>query len=186
MKKYIIMILALFIAGCAGTEKTEEKPKLQTTINTLVDITDARTLKLWPKLNPLLRLYRSNEFPGQACKFSLSAISDLKTNATYQAFLPDATETEKDNIHDDIQWRSRVIKKYYGDVRNTLARFYEENDTSINRNHSEVWETIARNLEALAKEPPGKKYLVIFSDLQELSLAGNAYRVFNSAFNPQK
>lgn len=179
MKHFLISILALVITGC--TNKTvQEHAILQTTVTTLVDVTDATTLKLWPDAKQLLNMYECAEFPDRACKFSITSISDLKTNRVYQAYLPDATETEKNNIYDDMQWRSKLIQKYYRDVQNTLQRFYTENDTSINRTHSEVWESIARNLEALAKEPAGTKYLMIYSDLQELSLAGNAYKSFHS------
>lgn len=178
MKKYVILLLVSAIFGCTGNKDNQEAPIKQTTVAAVVDLTDATTLKLWPTVKPMVSLYRCSKFPEQACKFSITAISDLKTNPVYQSFLPNALETEKLNRNDDVQWRNRVIRGYYNDVNKLLSRFYQENDTSINRSHSEVWETIARNLENLTKEPAGEKYLLVFSDLQEMSLTGNAYKSF--------
>lgn len=166
------------MCGCTGKKDNQEVSLKQTTVVTIVDLTDAKTLKLWPKVKPILALFRSAEFPDQACKFSIAAISDLKTNPTYQTFLPNALETEKQNRNDDMQWRSKVIRGYYNDVYKLMDKFYQENDTSVNRAHSEVWETITRSLENLVKEPTGEKYLLVFSDLQEMSLTGNAYKGF--------
>lgn len=178
MKKFFMILLVSAISGCTDKNDNQKAPIKQTTVATVVDLTDAKTLKIWPSVKPMISLYRCSEFPDQACKFSITAISDLKTNPTYQTFLPNAFETEKLNRNDDVLWRSRVTRKYYDDVSKLMIRFYQENDTSINRSYSEVWETIARSLETLAKEPAGEKYLLIFSDLQEMSLIGNAYKTF--------
>lgn len=178
MKMYLILLMITAICGCADKNDNQKVSINQTTVATVVDLTDAKTLKLWPKVKSILALYHSAEFPDQACKFSLTVISDLKTNPAYQAFLPNALETEKQNRNDDMQWRSRVIRGYYDDVYKLMDKFYQENDTSVNRAHSEVWETIARSLENLVKEPTGEKYLLVFSDLQEMSLTGNAYKGF--------
>ncbi len=180
MKKYLLLLMVTAMCGCTGKKDNQEVPIKQTTVDAIVDLTDAKTLKLWPKAKPILGLYRSAEFPDKACKFSITVISDLKTNPVYHVFLPDALETEKQNRNDDMQWRSRLIRGYYNNVDKLLSRFYQENDTSINRNYSEVWETIAHSLENLAKEPLGEKYLLIFSDLQEMSLTGNAYKAFQT------
>lgn len=180
MKKYLLVLMTTAMCGCTGKKDNQEVPKKQTTIAAIVDLTDAKTLKLWPKVKPILGLYRSAEFPDKACKFSITAISDLKTNPVYNVFLPDAFETEKQNRNDDMQWRGKVIRRYYDDVSKLMVKFYQENDTSMNRGHSEVWETITRSLENLTKEPAGEKHLLIFSDLQEMSLAGNAYKSFQT------
>ncbi|MGF2412754.1 hypothetical protein [Ferruginibacter sp.] len=180
MKKYLLLLIITTIAGCNGKKESQETPIKQTSVATVVDLTDAKTLKLWPKVKPILGLYRSAKFPKQACKFSITAISDLKNNPLYYAFLPDAIETEKQNRNDDMQWRSRVIRGYFDDVYKLMDKFYQENDTSINRGHSEVWETMARSLENLSEEPDGEKYLLVYSDLQEMSLAGNAYKSFQT------
>lgn len=180
MKEFFMILLVSTISSCASNKDNEKAPIKQTTVAAVVDLTDATTLKLWPKVKPIIALYKCSEFPDQACKFSITAISDLKTNPVYQPLLPNALETEKLNRNDDMQWRSKEIQKYYDDVTKILSRFYQANDTSKNRSHSEVWETIARSLENLAKEPDGEKYLLVFSDLQEMSLTGNAYKSFKT------
>ena len=180
MKKYVILLLVSVISGCTGKKDNQQSPIKQTTVAMVVDLTDAKTLKLWPKVKSILALYHCTDFPEQSCKFSVTAISDLKTNPAYQAFLPNVLETEKSNTNDDIQWRSKVIRRYYNDITKLMFWFYQENDTSINRNHSEVWETIARSIESLVKESPSEKYLLIFSDLGEMSLTGNVYKAFQT------
>ncbi len=180
MKKYVILLLVFIMSGCTGNKDNQKAPIKQTTVAAVVDLTDATTLKIWPMGKPIIALYKCSEFPNQACKFSITAISDLKTNPVYHVFLPNAFETEKQNKDDDLQWRSKVIRGYYDDVNKLIAQFYQENDTTINRNHSEVWETIAQSLENLAKEPGGEKCLLVFSDLQEMSLTGNAYKSFKT------
>jgi len=180
MKKYLTLLMVTAMCGCTGKKDNQEVSIKQTTIAITVDLTDAKTLKLWPEVKPVLALYHSAKFPDQASKFSITAISDLKTNPVYHAFLPNALETEKQNTNDDVQWRSKVIRGYYSDVFKVIKKFYQENDTSKNRSYSEVWETIVRSLENLVKEPAGEKYLLVFSDLQEMSLAGNAYKSFQT------
>lgn len=176
MNKNLAIWLCAFLISCATKQGSQKDKAEQVSIYMITDITDAPSLRLWPKPTPTLELFNCNEFPERACKFDLSVITDLQTNPTYQAYLPTAEESEKNNKNDDLQYRKRTIKGFYKDVNHQLQRFYQENDTTIDRQYSEVWATIARSLEKLAKEPSGIKYLLIFSDLQELSEAGSAYQ----------
>jgi hypothetical protein len=178
MKIYQTLLLSLFIMGCNSKRSNKAFPSKQKSIAVVVDITDAKTLKLFPLANPILSLYKFEEAQEQAYSFTLSVISNLKTNPTYQSYLPNDSVTEKLNKNDDVQFRKKMIRLFQDSTRKIFKRFYEENDTTKSLPFSECWSSIAENLEELSLQPAGEKYLIVFSDLQELSLTGSAYNSF--------
>jgi hypothetical protein len=178
MKICLTLLLTLFIVGCNSKKDDESLANKQKSIAVIVDITDAKTLKLYPTVNPILSLYKFEEAQEQAYSFTLSIISNLKTNPTYQSYLPNDSVTEKLNKNDDVQFRKKMIRLFQDSTSKIFKRFYEENDTNKSLPFSECWSSIAKNLEELSLQPTGEKYLIVFSDLQELSLTGSAYNSF--------
>jgi hypothetical protein len=178
MNTCLKLLIVFLIFGCNSKSYNESIANKQKSISVLVDITDAKTLKLFPLVNPILELYKFDEVQEEAFSFSLSVISNLKTNQTYLNYLSNDSVTNKLNKNDDIQFRKKMIRLFQDSTRKIFKRFYDENDTTKSLPFSECWSSIAENLEELSLQPEGEKYLIVFSDLQELSISGSAYNSF--------
>lgn len=162
-----MFLIATF--GCRETSSIKEYSQEETSIETLIDVTDPRKLKLWPTPVPILKLYDCTSNPKQACTFGMQAISDISVNRAYNAYLPPASETNKLNIADDIQHRSKYIVRFYDSVKTLFNSFYRETDTTKSRAYSECWLSIAKSLERLNSDAIARRFLIVFSDLAENS-----------------
>jgi len=170
MKTIFILVYLTVIFGCRETSSIKEQSREETAIEILIDVTDPQKLKLWPDPVPILRLYDCSSNPELACTFGMQAISDISINRVYNAYLPPASETEKLNIADDIQHRSKYIVKFYDSVKALFNRFYQETDTTKSLSYSECWLSIARSLERMNSHTTTRKFLIVFSDLAENSV----------------
>lgn len=178
--KIVALLIPFFLLGCAQEHDKEQVTIEQTTVATVIDVTDPRQVALWPKAYPILALYHCDKFPASACKFSLSVISNLKTNPSYSVYMPTEAETEKRNTTDDAQWRKKQILKFYDSVSSVIEGFYTLYDTSKSLPYSECWGTVVKQLKELSRQPGTRKVLLLFSDLQEKGYAGNAYTTFKT------
>lgn len=172
-----LLISLGFILSCNQKQQTELITySSETAISTVVDVTDPREEILWPKPQQILTLFECDKYPERAIRFALAVISNMKTNPRYSVFLPNAVETEKSNATDDAQLRKKLILKFYDSVAGTIQQFYNRYDTSKSLPYSECWVTIQNELTALSSNTATKKYLLIYSDLKELSFEVNAYK----------
>lgn len=175
MKTIFIFSFILVLFGCKEKGAGRKQIQESSAIEVLVDVTDPQKLKLWPNPVPILKLYNCSSSTEQACTFGIQAISDISINRVYQAHLPPQVETEKLDVADDVQHRSKCIIKFYDSVTTLFNRFYSETDTTHSRPYSECWVTIIKTLERLNSQPAIRKFLIIFSDLAENSVV-TAYK----------
>lgn len=169
MKTLFVLLSTTILFGCIQRGSNDHKSKEETAITAVIDITDPQKLKLWPKAEPILRLYNCATSPEQACMFNIEVITDVSINKTYRAYLPPESETDKFNTADDIQFRDKCIIRFYDSTKRLLTRFYNETDTTKERGYSECWATIARSLQHLGSITATTKFLIIYSDLAENS-----------------
>ncbi len=131
--------------------------------------------------NPLLLLYQYQQYPDAAGWFNLYVISDKVTSPSYRVYLPDAPTDEQNNTQDDPQYRPRRVVGFYGNVRNVFSKVYKDFDTTKAFAYSQCWSTIAEAITKLNALPARRKYVIVYSDLQEHSSTFNAYRTNNTA-----
>lgn len=178
MKKIVILTSLIFAGVSCGTEKPEaQKEQVASAVSVIADVTDPHVLT--PVANPLLQLYRSEAYPDAASSFRLRSISDRMITYVASAHLLSGEVTEKQNTGDDPQFRRKNIAAFQKRVRQLVADFYENTDTSQSLGNSESIRTIADELQYLSSVRSANKYLVVFSDLNEKSDLCDVYDTDN-------
>ena len=182
MKTSIFLLtMILFVAGCDTGKQAKEPLPGSITVSAIRDVTDKH--RLWPIANPLLRLYSSKENPDAEYQFRLRTISDKVLTPVSSCRLPDGITTEKENKEDDPQFRKRNISAFYSRVREIVNEFSDPEDGLQSLKNSECIRTICDELVQLAASASTRKYLVVFSDLNEKS---DLCDVYNGQGNPAK
>jgi hypothetical protein len=175
MKQLIILAPLLLIgAACHRTTTGSSQDHLSATVSVVVDITDRHELK--PQANALLQLYQSEKYLDAASAFRLRAISDRMLTPISSVHLPAGEVTAQHNEGDDPQFRRKNIAAFQKRVRQLLSDFYETTDTSRSLDNSECIRTIAEELYHLVRDQHVRKYLVVFSDLNEKSDLCDVYK----------
>jgi hypothetical protein len=159
--KYIIFIIICFLLSCHA----KEKDKVTTTcVSVIGDKTDPHIAL--PLANPILSLYQFDKSPNSEAWFRFKAIKDVKLVPLVTYHLASTQEMPTDS---DPQFRSRAIKNFYGQIRNTIEQFREATKTQRPVKNSECYSVIHEELTHLAIASYDTKKLLVFSDLFEKS-----------------
>ena len=177
----LLLTMSLFVAGCETSKQAKEPLPGSVTVSAIRDVTDKH--RLWPVANPLLRLYSSKENPNAEHLFRIRMISDKVLTPVSSCRLPDGIATEKENKEEDPQFRKRNIAAFYSRVREIISELSDHDDSLPSMKNSECIRTICDELLQLTASASTRKYLVVFSDLNEKSDLCDAY---NGQGNPAK
>jgi hypothetical protein len=167
--RYASLFFVMVLAGIGCSQKKEKQPEtdLSVAVSVISDITD--THALIPVANPLLQLYRFDQYPETEALFRLRSISDKLLTPVATCRLADGHHTQEQNTEDDPQFRKKNINAFYKRVRQLLNDFYVQTDTTVSLTNSECIRTICDELQYLATDSSTKKILTVFSDLKEKS-----------------
>jgi hypothetical protein len=173
------MLLTFLAISCNQNGSVDAKEQQLVSRMVILDVSDAKKLKLWPAFKAILKSYNLDKNPKMAAWLGIRLISDLRTNPSNSIFLPDNNETEKLNHRDDVQWRKRCIVRFYDSAKSIIDNLKPQYD-NCHKSYSECWATISEGLSILSKQPGHDKRLFIYSDLEEQSLIGSAYKNFKT------
>ena len=133
----------------------------------IVDTTDPHTLS--PVSDPILELYGLGDDEDKEANFQFTSITDRRLNPVITFHLANGKQTEKYNCRDDPRYREKVVVAFYDSIRATLNGFSMACATMHSLRYSECYRTIATGLCALSKSQALKKWIFVFSDIQENS-----------------
>ncbi len=173
--KYNIVLIVLILVGAGCTNEKTTEQHLLVSVSTVADVTEYQVLM--PKANPLLQLFHCETNPNTECVFRLRSISDRLLTPVFSCRLADGAATEKQNTEDDPQFRNKNITAFYKRVRQLVNDFYEQRDANIPLQNSECIRTICDELQYLSEDTSTRKFLTVFSDLNEKS---DLYDVYQS------
>jgi hypothetical protein len=170
MKQLNILITACLLASCSK-EYTPATPASY--ISVIDDLTDS--FALHPAADPILGLYDFQTDKDQAGNFRLVLITDKQLNPIEEIHIDAGTETEKDNINDEVDYREQLVYSFYDAIRKSLTDFHARYAHSSPLEHSECFATISSELNCLANSKASQRTLIVFSDLQENEEAFSCY-----------
>jgi hypothetical protein len=171
MKKLFTVLVVLSLFSC--TKKTEEVGPQITLVSVIRDMTDP--LNEPPQIQPVLGLYEFDKYPNQEAFFRLRLITDMQMNPQLQISINDEKTSEASNKSGDPNHRTKTIKQFYRNVVGCTRKLTERFDTVKTLSESECFSTISSELRVLKNREASKKYLLVYSDLREKSIAYNSY-----------
>ena len=161
-----ILVALLLISSCQ-----RETPAItlsnEADIYAIADTTDLHLMN--PLSTPILELYKLAEDKNKKAEFQFTCITDKQLNPSIRFHLDNGAQTEKKNSQDDPQFREKIVMAFYDSIRATISGFSLACEHMHSRQYSECYRTIATGLCALAKSNASKKWLLIYSDIQENS-----------------
>lgn len=142
-----------------------QKPLTHIVVSHIRDISDS--LRYRPDGSALYKFFGLESDDGQAATFRYRTISSYYLEKTDMCLLPNAVEMEKENVQDNIHYRTSRIRKFQDDITQTLRRSksYTSGDTIL----SECLRTITAEIEQVTAIPADEYYVIIASNLQENS-----------------
>lgn len=171
MKQVIIYTVCTLIACACNESGIRDR---HTAVSAIVDITDKRVL--YPTPSSIIPLFGLGTDESQKATFRLSTLSDRELAPDIEIRLASGTESDKENINEDIHFRKRQIVVFYKTLTDTIASFVRaiaDNDSTLD--HSECFKGIAGELAKLVAAKADKGVLLVFSDVQENSVFFNCY-----------
>lgn len=170
MKK---ILLVLFLYGCACQEQNSLSHSTQ--VSVITDCTDPHALL--PVAEPLLGLYEFEKDKDREARFRICSVTDKQLNPASEVHLPDAETTDRNNSLDEPYYREKHILAFYDDIRKMLSHFTTVPSSDSSLKHSEIFYSVAHELQLLEKSQADRRILLVFSDLQENSLVFNSYSI---------
>ena len=167
MKKIILIpiLLVSFLSETCEKHKTAERHSTQ--ISIVGDITDSHFLL--PEAEPILRLYQFDADKNTEGFFRICTVTDMHLNPAIEYHLPAGSMTEKDNTLDDPHYREKVVLTFYQAIRQAISHFNAKCHLDSSLDHSEVFSSVAGELQLMKTKTAGNNVLLVYSDLQENS-----------------
>jgi hypothetical protein len=175
MKIYLYMIilgLASMINACHSRTDVSEIPSRSIVVTMVIDLTEQMYR---PTAQKILHLF---DFKGNAdaeATFRLRYITDKRINPGIDYHLRTTADMAKDNKAQDPQFRNKNIKAFYTAVENAFQNAPGFQDSLAPLQNSECFWSISKELQELSKNKNATRYLLIASDLRELSVIHDSY-----------
>lgn len=171
MRHIICIGVLCLLISCGRTQRNS--PASETDVAVIEDVTD--TFLVRPLTAPIMALYDFKGNMQKAAKFKMTLLTDKLLNPTESISIADASTTEKDNQHDDVHFREKMIMWFHEMLGKAVSDFQSKFTPCQPMGNSEVFATISGELNALAQSKAQHRVLLVFSDLQEHGSFFNCY-----------
>lgn len=166
----IALLVCLYLFACHAKDTGLVH---STAISTVVDRTDPLTVL--PEAESILGIYGFADDKDKAASFRITAITDRLLNPQIEYNIPTGAISKKNDLHDDPHYREKVVLGFYEAVRKAISNVSTTKLSGPSLNNSECFNTIAKEIREISKSSADKKYLLVFSDIQEKSKIFDCY-----------
>lgn len=154
---YLLSTLLIILAGVILMRKSFDRHSTATDITVMRDITDTQISQ--PKLADISTLLNLDNSKWDGANFRFVDITDVSFN-----------HISETRIDPENQWlgneldRDKKVKQFYTDINQILTNADTEKIGKVN---SSIYKPIATELNRLSQSSSQKRFLLIYSDLEE-------------------
>ena len=154
---YLLLALLILLAGVIFMRKSFEQHPTSTDITVMRDITDTQISQ--PKLADISTLLNLNNSKWDGAYFKFVDITDVSYNHNYEIKI----DPENQWLGNELD-RDKKVKQFYAEINKILLNADSEKVGKVN---SSIYKPIATELNRLSQSSSQKRFLLIYSDLEE-------------------